>query len=130
MAIPPTAKPTLFLGVTDRAAAQAFYSDRLGLPFLGEHHGLLMYALQGVTLYLSVIHTFTPHEFTVLNWEVPDLAAAQAALKATGVVFTDYREAAFGLEQDENLVWTAPDGTRIAWFNDPAGNVLSISQPT
>lgn len=129
MALPPTAKPNFFLGVTDRAAAQEFYSTKLGLKFLGDHHGLLAYELAGAVLYLSGTPTFTPHAFTVLNWEVPDLVAAQAALKATGVVFTDYRESAFGLDQDDNLVWRAPDGTRVAWFNDPDGNVLSLSQP-
>lgn len=72
----------------------------------------------------------TPVEFaaqapyTVLGWAVPDIAEAVAALAQRGVAFTRYD----GMAQDELGVWTAPGGAKVAWFRDPDGNTLSISQ--
>ena len=60
----------------------------------------------------------------MLGWEVPDIVAAAKALKEAGVSLTIYQ----GFGQDENGIWTAPGGDRVAWFRDPDGNVLSISQ--
>lgn len=116
-----------FLGITDEAQARAFYGEVLGLQELPAHHPeVLTFQVGSVHLFLSKVPKLAPHPFTVLNWQVEDLDATQAKLKAKGVSFTDYSH--YGMEQDANLVWTTPDGTRIAWFNDPFGNVLSISQ--
>jgi catechol 2,3-dioxygenase-like lactoylglutathione lyase family enzyme len=62
--------------------------------------------------------------YTVLGWRVADIAAAVGDLTAKGVVFIRYE----GMEQDENGVWTAPGGEQVAWFSDPDGNVLSLTQ--
>jgi hypothetical protein len=62
--------------------------------------------------------------YTVLGWKVPDAASAVKALTQAGVVFERYE----GMPQDELGIWTAPGGTKVAWFKDPDGNVLSVSQ--
>ena len=69
---------------------------------------------------------FTVQPFTVLGWEVSDIQADMVKLVERGVTFLRVR----AVEQDEAGVWTAPDGTRIAWFTDPDGNTLSLAQPT
>ena len=61
----------------------------------------------------------------MLGWSVPEYAAAVESLAARGVAFRRYD----GLEQDEAAIWTAPGGARVAWFHDPDGNTLSLSQP-
>ena len=62
--------------------------------------------------------------YTVLGWRVDDLDAALAELRSRGVELKRYE----GLEQDESGAWTAPGGSRIAWFADPDGNTLSLQQ--
>jgi catechol 2,3-dioxygenase-like lactoylglutathione lyase family enzyme len=67
---------------------------------------------------------FKPHPFTILGWQVPDIAKAVSALKQKGVQFESY-----GLPtQDAEGIWTAPGGAKIAWFKDPDGNILSLTQ--
>ena len=60
----------------------------------------------------------------MLGWSVPDIAAAVESLAARGIAFARYD----GLEQDDAGIWTAPGGARVAWFHDPDGNTLSLSQ--
>jgi hypothetical protein len=67
---------------------------------------------------------FAPAPFTILGWQVPDIEKIVEALYAKGVLFER-----FGFfEQDKLGIWTAPTGDRVAWFKDPDGNVLSVSQ--
>jgi catechol 2,3-dioxygenase-like lactoylglutathione lyase family enzyme len=63
--------------------------------------------------------------YTVLGWEVDDIAAKAQALTKAGVKLERYGS---HLKQDKLGIWTAPGGTRVAWFKDPDGNLLSISQ--
>jgi predicted enzyme related to lactoylglutathione lyase len=62
--------------------------------------------------------------YTVLGWRVPDIAAAVRGLTARGVVFLRYD----GMDQDDIGVWTTPGGGKVAWFADPDGNILSLTQ--
>ena len=64
------------------------------------------------------------HQFTILGWQVTDIEKMAAELQAKGVQFER-----FGFfEQDQLGIWTAPAGDKVAWFKDPDGNTLSISQ--
>ncbi len=74
----------------------------------------------------NVGHEFHVQPFTVLGWEVDDIRAEIAGLVDRGVEFLRVG----AVEQDEAGVWTAPDGTQVAWFHDPDGNTLSLSQQT
>jgi hypothetical protein len=77
----------------------------------------------GVTLRVSIVPDFTPHEHTILGFNVPDVAATVKALREKGVTFNTYQH----ISQDELGIWTAPGGAvRVAWFKDRDGNVLRL----
>ena len=114
-----------FVPTTDPDAARSFYRDALGLALLDDGpFGMAFAAPAGGVLRVQVVAGFTPQAFTVAGWLVPDLHGAIRDLRSRGVTFARFD----GLVQDEAGVWTAPDGTSVAWFNDPAGNVLSLTQ--
>jgi len=75
-------------------------------------------------LRIAKIPVFEPARFTILGWEVQDIHDVVAKLTAKGLPFEQ-----FGLpNQDETGVWTAPTGDKVAWFKDPDGNILSLSE--
>lgn len=113
-----------FVSTLDPARAKAFYVGKLGLRLVSEDRFALVFDANGTTLRVSTVRELAPAKYTVLGWEVPDIAAAATALEAAGVNLERY-----GLpDQDECGIWTAPGGARVAWFKDPDGNTLSISQ--
>ena len=73
---------------------------------------------------IQKVAAFDPHPFTALGWEVPDIGRAVEQLGAAGVVFARFA----GLDQDERGIWRSPSGARVAWFKDPDGNTLSLTQ--
>jgi hypothetical protein len=75
-------------------------------------------------LRLGMAKDLPPARGTVLGWQVPDIKAAVQELEQAGVRFERYG----GMRQDELGIWTAPTGARVAWFKDPDGNVLSVSE--
>ena len=110
----------------NRAAAKPFYADVLGLRVLGEDdHAVTFDAGNRTPLRLTTMPGYQGAGHTVLGWHVADLPAVMAALKAKGVAFKTYE----GIGQDANGVWASPDGgAKLAWFTDPDGNVLSLTQ--
>ncbi len=125
MSIPAAAKPMAFILVRDRAKAQAFYKGVLGLALVSEDDFADVYDLGGITLRLTTVEDWTAHPHTVIGWDVPNIAATSAALAAKGVTFNIYD----GFGQDALGIWTSQDGkTRLNWFNDPEGNVLSLKE--
>lgn len=125
MSIPAAAQPMAFILVRDRVKAKAFYKDVLGLTLVSEDEYADVYDLNGITLRLTTVEDWTAHPHTIVGWSVPDIAAASRALAAKGVTFNIYE----GFGQDELGIWTAPDGrTKLNWFNDPEGNVLSLKE--
>jgi catechol 2,3-dioxygenase-like lactoylglutathione lyase family enzyme len=118
------APPIAFVATTDAARARAFYEGTLGLTLIGDERFALVFDLAGTMLRIAKVEALTPQPFAVLGWRVADAAAAVRALTARNVPFERYQ----GLEQDELGIWRAPSGGRIAWFRDPDGNVLSITQ--
>jgi catechol 2,3-dioxygenase-like lactoylglutathione lyase family enzyme len=113
-----------FAPTTDLDRSRDFYSRVLGLSVEETNDFACVLRSGGTMLRVTKVDSFTPHPFTVLGWAVDDLAATMASLRATGVTFNRYE----GMGQDEAGVWTAPSGARIAWFPDPDGNVLSLTQ--
>lgn len=115
--------------VADRARALGFYRDVLG-PVLGltltesDQFGEQFACAAGIVR-LTAIPGWQAGPHPALGWQVPDVAAVVAALAARGVVMNHYD----GLGQDATGLWTAPDGkTRLAWFHDSEGNLLSVAQ--
>jgi catechol 2,3-dioxygenase-like lactoylglutathione lyase family enzyme len=110
--------------ITDTARAKAFYADKLGLRFVAEDPFAVVFDANGIMLRLTKVKEFTPQKFSILSWEVPDIEAEVRNLAAAGVAFERYGF----FQQDELGIWTAPDGTKVAWFLDPDGNNLGIVQ--
>jgi catechol 2,3-dioxygenase-like lactoylglutathione lyase family enzyme len=117
-------KMMAFVCTNDPDAARVFYRDVLGLPLIEEHQFAIVFDANGVQLRVSKGSGFTPANHTVVGWEVPDIVAALTELAKSGVVFNRYN----GMEQDEHGIWTAPGGAKIAWFRDPDGNTLSLTE--
>jgi catechol 2,3-dioxygenase-like lactoylglutathione lyase family enzyme len=113
-----------FVGTRDAARARDFYRDTLHLKLLYEDGFAVVFDNHGITLRVAIVPELTPAKYTVLGWEVPDIEQAVTELESAGVELNRYGF----LPQDSRGIWDAPGGTRIAWFNDPDGNVLSVSQ--
>jgi catechol 2,3-dioxygenase-like lactoylglutathione lyase family enzyme len=110
--------------ITDAAREKAFYSGRLGLKFVSEDPFAVVFDANGIMLRLTKVGEFKPQRFSILSWEVAEIEAAIRQLTAAGVTFERYDF----FKQDELGIWTAPDGTKVAWFLDPDGNNLGIVQ--
>lgn len=113
-----------FVPISDGETANAFYQGILGLDLLEDTPFALVFRVPGGTLRLAKTPDFKPQPFTVVGWDVPDIASDMKALAGQGVEFLRFD----GLPQDENGIWTVLDGTQICWFADPDGNVLSLTQ--
>lgn len=116
---------TAFVPTLDLPRALPFYRDVVGLAVVHEHEFAAVLDSNGVTVRLTPVPALTPHAFTLLGWEVDDLPAEVGRLVAAGVEMVRYE----GMRQDEAGIWTTPDGSRVAWFRDPDGNLLSLTQP-
>ena len=124
MGILEAAKPAIIICTKDRARATAFYRDTLGLTVAYEDSFAAVLNTGGVTLRVSVVADFTPHEHTIVGFNVPDVPATVKALREKSVTFNNYPS----LSHDELGIWAAPGSTvRVAWFKDPDGNVLSVT---
>jgi catechol 2,3-dioxygenase-like lactoylglutathione lyase family enzyme len=112
-----------FVATSDPARAKAFYGDTLGLKLVSEDQFAVVFDANGTILRIAIVQTVAAAPYTVLGWRVQDVASVAKELNNAGVTFER-----FGfLEQDELGIWVAPGGTKVAWFKDPDGNMLSIS---
>ena len=118
-----SAKIVAFVGTRNPQRAKDFYRDALGLNLVSEDLFALVFDVNGTMLRVTPVPQLTPAKFTVLGWAVGDIEATVKQLQEAGVVFERY-----DFPQDELGIWTAPGGAKIAWFKDPDGNVLSVSQ--
>ena len=112
-----------FVPTKDFEKARAFYEGVLGLSFVKNDGFALVLDANGIMVRVAKAQ-FTPAPFTILGWQVTDIEKMVAGLQRKGVQFER-----FGFfEQDALGIWTAPSGDKVAWFKDPDGNVLSVSQ--
>jgi catechol 2,3-dioxygenase-like lactoylglutathione lyase family enzyme len=109
---------------TDLARSRAFYEETLGLPCEDETPLACVFRANGTMLRVTRVEARAPAAYTVLGWIVDDVAATVRGLAARGVAFDRYE----GMEQDELGIWRSPSGARVAWFHDPDGNTLSLTQ--
>jgi catechol 2,3-dioxygenase-like lactoylglutathione lyase family enzyme len=114
-----------FVASRDLEVAGHFYGDVLGLRLVESSQLAKAYDVGGTMLRVTRVEEFAPNPHTVLGWRVTDIAASIDALRSAGVSFKRYD----GMAQDEDGVWSAPGGSRVAWFADPDGNTLSLQQP-
>jgi catechol 2,3-dioxygenase-like lactoylglutathione lyase family enzyme len=113
-----------FVAAHSPAKAKAFYRDTLGLRLIGEDGFALAFDAHGIMLRVTIVETVAVAPYTVLGWQVANIAATAKALQEAGVRFERYQ----GMAQDELGVWSAPSGAKVAWFKDPDGNTLSITE--
>ena len=113
-----------FVATASAERARAFYADVLGLTLVEDSPYALVFDACGTMLRVQKVETLAAQPFTALGWDVLDLAATIDGLVARGVAFERYGF----FEQDARGVWTTPDGSRVAWFKDPDGNTLSLTQ--
>jgi catechol 2,3-dioxygenase-like lactoylglutathione lyase family enzyme len=114
-----------FAATRDPDRAKKFYRDTLGLPLLSEELPFaLVFNVSGTMLRVTIVEKFSPAPFTVLGWQVPNITVAAKALQKAGVEFLRYP----GMPQDDLGIWASPNGAKVAWFKDPDGNTLSLSQ--
>ena len=119
-----SSKLVAFVGTGDAARARAFYSGVLGLPLVSEDRFALVFDDGGTPLRVAIVPAVAAAPYTVLGWQVPDIRAAIGSLTPRGVRFERYDF----MQHDDLGVWTAPSGARVAWFKDPDGNLLSLTQ--
>jgi catechol 2,3-dioxygenase-like lactoylglutathione lyase family enzyme len=113
-----------FVSTADPSRAMAFYRDTLGLRLTADEPFALVFDASGTMLRVTKVKQVVTAAYTVLGWQVDDIAAAVEQLTGKGVTFQRYE----GMIQDPSGVWTSPGGAKVAWFNDPDGNVLSLTQ--
>ena len=117
--------PIAFVPIVSVARAKEFYSHTLGLRLLSDESPVaLVYDVNGTMVRLAIVKDLPPGRGTVLGWKVPDIQAAVGGLQKAGVTFARYDF----MKQDELGVWNSPSGAKVAWFKDPDGNILSLTE--
>ena len=114
-----------FVPTSDFDRARAFYEGVLGLRFMKNDGFAMVLDANGIMVRVSKVPPdFRALPFTILGWQVSDIESIVPALQSRGVAFERFGFA----EQDALGIWTAPSGDKVAWFKDPDGNILSVSQ--
>jgi catechol 2,3-dioxygenase-like lactoylglutathione lyase family enzyme len=113
-----------FVPTTHLARARVFYGDVLGLELVGETPIALLLDANGTVLRVTLVDRMNPAPYTILGWSVAGIADVVRGLSDRGVAFERFP----GMEQDELGIWTTPGNDRVAWFKDPDGNVLSLTE--
>jgi catechol 2,3-dioxygenase-like lactoylglutathione lyase family enzyme len=113
-----------FVPTRDSQKARAFYEGVLGLRFIKDDGFALVLDANGIMVRVSKAPEFKPAPFTILGWKVTDIEKVVASLQEKGVTFERFSF----FQQDKLGIWTAPTGDKVAWFKDPDGNILSVSE--
>jgi len=113
-----------FVPTTDPTKAKRFYKDTLGLKLLSQDSYALEFDANGTLLRVTAVQKLTPQPFTILGWNVDDITSMIKRLNRKKIIFERYEF----LEQDSLGIWTSPNGSKVAWFKDPDGNILSLTQ--
>ncbi len=113
-----------FVATANPDRARAFYENVLGLAFRADEPSALVFEANGTMLRVQKVREVPRAQFTILGWRVDDIREAIRGLAEKGAVFAKFE----GFGQDDLGIWTAPDGTKVAWFKDPDGNILSLTE--
>lgn len=113
-----------FVATRDPARAKAFYRDTLGLHLVSEDHFALVFDAAGTMLRVTAVQEVGAVKYTVLGWQVRDIIRTAKTLQEARVTLERYT----GMQQDALGIWNSPGGAKVAWFKDPDGNTLSITQ--
>ena len=116
-----------FVPTRNREKAREFFETTLGLRFISDDQFALVFDANGVMVRVvdvSGVVDYKPAPFTILGWSVSDVRKTVKGLQKKGVEFERYP----GMEQDLLGIWSSPSGAKVAWFTDPDGNVLSLTE--
>jgi len=113
-----------FISTTDLDRSKQFYSEILGLVILDENKYIVELDSDGSNLTISLVKIFTPQPFTVLGWVVLEIEEVMESLKESGIEFINFE----GIKQNELGICLSENGTKTAWFTDPDGNILSLTE--
>jgi catechol 2,3-dioxygenase-like lactoylglutathione lyase family enzyme len=113
-----------FVSTTNADKAKSFYHNILGLKLLSEDTYALEFDANGTLLRISIVQELKPQPFTVLGWNVDDIVSIIKSLNDKNIFCEKYEF----LEQNDLGIWTSPNGSKVAWFKDPDGNVLSLTE--
>lgn len=113
-----------FVPAANLARAKEFYQHTLGFHLVSEGIFGLVFKVSGSLLRVVHIEQAFAAPYTILGWKVPNISAVVDELAQKDIHFDHYE----GFDQDEQGIWTTPDGSRVAWFRDPDGNILSLTQ--
>jgi len=119
-----TAAAVAFIPSVDLDRSERFFADVLGLAVEQVTPYACVLRAGGTMLRVTRVDGLNPQPFTIFGWAVADLRADVAGLLARGVTFLHYD----GVPQDDAGVWSAPGGDLVAWFHDPDGNTLSLTE--
>ena len=117
-------KLVAFVATRDPGRAKEFYRDTLGLRLVSEDQFALVFDVGGTMLRVTRVPELVTAPYTVLGWSVRDIVSTAKRLQQANVVLERYA----GMQQDELGIWNSPSGARVAWFKDPDGNTLSLTQ--
>ena len=117
-------KPILFLATANPERSRAFYERVLGLSFVADEPPALVFQVGHLMLRIQKVDRVHTVPYTVLGWAVPDIRQTVRHLREAGVAVQRYA----GMTQDGEGVWHAPSGALVAWFQDPDGHTLSLTQ--
>ena len=117
-------KPVLFLATANPKRSREFYEKTLGLKFVADEYPALVFEIGSSVLRIQKVERVRKAEYTALGWDVKDIRKTVRDLRGRGVVFQRYE----GMNQDKDGIWTSPSGGLVAWFPDPDGNLLSLTQ--
>ena len=118
------ARIVAFVPSRDLERAKSFYVETLGLKFVSQDSFALVLNGNGAMVRIARVGEFQPANFTILGFDVADIREELAALRAKAVACERYQ----GMQLDEMGIWHSPSGARVAWFKDPDGNVLSLTE--
>jgi catechol 2,3-dioxygenase-like lactoylglutathione lyase family enzyme len=113
-----------FVSTTDLDRARRFYEGTLGLEFVEQGPVACVFDANGTILRVTLTDRVATPGYTVLGWRVDDVERVVRLLASRGVTFNRYD----GMDQNAAGIWTTPGGDRVAWFSDPDGNNLSLTQ--
>ena len=114
----------LFVATSNAGKAREFFEKVLGLEFVADDFAAVVFRVGEFMLRVQKVKEVRKAQYTALGWEVEDIHATVKRLRAAGVVFQRYP----GVEQDNDNVWRSPSGAMVAWFEDPDGNILSLTE--
>jgi catechol 2,3-dioxygenase-like lactoylglutathione lyase family enzyme len=116
--------PILFVATANAQRAREFYEGKLGLKFVSDEYPALVFRVGDSMLRIQKVERVRKSEYTSLGWDVKDIRKTVRELQGRGVEFQRYE----GMNQDKDGIWISPSGGLVAWFKDPDGNILSLTQ--